>query len=301
MFPFYSWCIAGLIIVLARYSTRFARLTGNNSVPVLATLFLLSYAKLLRTIITILSYTTVDSANGQKTVWSADGNIDYLGSQHMPLFLAALATLLLLLPYTLLLLSAHWIRKINKPVLTRVSMKVKPFLDAHYGPVNDKHFYWFGTLLGVRIVILLISATVPASNFSVSTLSVSVAAGTLVSYIAVGPPVYRHKTTAVFEVTLFINLALLGLAKFYVASAVGNQTAATLTLVVVAFAQFLRLVLYQLYSLLKPLFSRYLQRLHNEDDGAAELREEEWRYNTSVRHWEVPRRLTPYKDAVSAL
>ena len=203
VFPFYVWCIAGLIIVLARYSTRFARLTGYNSVPVLATLFLLSYAKLLRTIITILAYTTVDSANGQKTVWSADGNIDYLGPQHMPLFLAALATLLLLwLPYTLLLLSAHWIRKINTPFLTRVSMKVKPFLDAHYGPVNDKHCYWFGTLLSVRIVILLISATVPASNFSVSTLSVSVAASALVSYIAVGPPVYRHKTTTVFEAAL---------------------------------------------------------------------------------------------------
>ena len=180
-------------------------------------------------------------------------------------------------------------------------MKVKPFLDAHYGPFNDKHCYWFGALLGVRIVILLISATVPANNFSVSTLSVSVAACALVSYIAVGPPVYRHKTTTVFEVALFINLALLGQAKFYVASAGGNQTAATLTLVAVAFAQFLGLVIYQLYSLLKPLFSRYHQRLHNEDDGAAEVREEEWRYNTSVRHWEVPRRLTPYKDAVSAL
>ena len=263
VFPFYVWCIAGLIIVLARYSTRFARLTGYNSVPVLATLFLLSYAKLLRTIITILAYTTVDSANGQKTVWSADGNIDYLGPQHTPLFLAALATLLFLwLPYTLLLLSAHWIRKINTPFLTRVSMKVKPFLDAHYGPVNDKHCYWFGALLGVRIVILLISATVPASNFSVSTLSVSITAGALVSYIAVGPPVYLHKTTTVFEAAFFINLALLGLAKFYVASAGGNQTAATLTLVAVAFAQFLGLVLYQLYSLLKPLFSRYHQRLH---------------------------------------
>ena len=299
VFPFYVWCIAGLIIVLARYSTRFARLTGYNSVPVLATLFLLSYAKLLRTIITILSYTTVDSANGQKTVWSADGNIDYLGPQHTPLFLAALATLLLLwLPYTLLLLSAHWIRKINTPFLTRVSMKVKPFLDAHYGPVNDKHCYWFGALLGVRIVILLISATVPASNFSVSTLSVSVAAGALVSYIAVGPPLYRYKTTAVFEVALFINLALLGLAKFYVASAGGNQTAATLTLVAVAFAQFFGLVVYQLYSVfLKSLFSQCHQQSHDEDDKAAEVREEQWRYNTSVRHWETPQTLTPCKDA----
>ena len=85
------------------------------------------------------------------------------------------------------------------------------------------------------------------------------------------------------------------------ASAGGNQTAATITLVAVAFAQFLGLVAYQLYSLLKPLFSRYHQRLHNEDDGDAEVREEEWRYNTSVRQWDMPHRLTPYKDAVSAL
>ena len=173
-------------------------------------------------------------------------------------------------------------------------MKVKPFLDAHYGPFNDKHCYWFWALLGVRIVILLISATVPASNFSLSTLCLcrSQCTGLLHS---------SRTSCLVFEVALFINLALLGQAKFYVASAGGNQTAATLTLVAVAFAQFLGLVIYQLYSLLKPLFSRYHQRLHNEDDRAAEVREEEWRYNTSVRQWEVPRRLTPYKDAVSAL
>ena len=56
VFPFYIWSIAGLIIILSKYSRRVAKVMGNNSVPVLATLFLLSYAKLFRIIITALSY-----------------------------------------------------------------------------------------------------------------------------------------------------------------------------------------------------------------------------------------------------
>ena len=45
VFPVYIWCIAGLIIIISHYSTRATKLFGNNSVAVLATLFLLSYAK----------------------------------------------------------------------------------------------------------------------------------------------------------------------------------------------------------------------------------------------------------------
>ena len=55
VFPLYIWSIAGLIILLARYRynsryySRVARVMGNNSVPKLATLFLLSYATLFIT------------------------------------------------------------------------------------------------------------------------------------------------------------------------------------------------------------------------------------------------------------
>ena len=77
VFPLYISTIAGLIIILAKYSDRVANVIGNNSVPVLATLFLLSYAKLLRTIITALSYTTLSTTHGSKAVWSADGNLDF--------------------------------------------------------------------------------------------------------------------------------------------------------------------------------------------------------------------------------
>ena len=78
VFPLYLWSIAGLIIILAKYSDRVASVMGNNSVPVPATLFLLSYAKIFLTIITALSYTVVYTSHGHMVVWTADGNVDYL-------------------------------------------------------------------------------------------------------------------------------------------------------------------------------------------------------------------------------
>ena len=59
------------MILMARYSIRMARLLGNNSVPVLATLFLLSYAKLFRVINTAMKFTMLMNENGTTTaVWS---------------------------------------------------------------------------------------------------------------------------------------------------------------------------------------------------------------------------------------
>ena len=308
VFPFYIWAIAGLIIASARYSIRVARITGYNSVPVLATLFLLSYAKLLRTIITVMSYTIVDYPQGSKVVWSADGNIDYLGPKHAPLFVAALATLLFLwLPYTVLLLLGQWLRRFDNRLLTRMLMKIKPFLDAHYGPLKDKHYYWFGALLFIRIAILLISAVLPANNFSVFTLSITVSAGALIVFTSIGPAVYRSKVTSVYETTLLTNLVLLSLAKYHVNAAGGNQAAVTYLLIGVAFAQFLGLVSCQVYSVLKPFFSHRLKRLINnntddedeDDDGG---RDGVWRFETSLPLQEIPRRLAPpYENASTAL
>ena len=52
VFTLYIWFLVITIIVLSNYYTLAARLSGN-AVQVLATLFLLSYAKLLRIIITV--------------------------------------------------------------------------------------------------------------------------------------------------------------------------------------------------------------------------------------------------------
>ena len=62
-FPLYIWSIALLIIVLSRYFKTAARLSSKNALQVLATLFLLSYAKLLRIFITVFSFTVVTYPN----------------------------------------------------------------------------------------------------------------------------------------------------------------------------------------------------------------------------------------------
>ena len=48
VFPVYIWVLVGLIILISHFSQRFANLLGSNPVSVLATLILLSYAKVLR-------------------------------------------------------------------------------------------------------------------------------------------------------------------------------------------------------------------------------------------------------------
>ena len=226
MFPLYIWSIAGLIIILAKYSDRVARVMGNNSVPVLATLFLLSYAKLFRTIITSLSFTILSTAHGNKAVWSADGNLDYLGPKHAPLFAVAAATLIFLwLPYTLLLFLGQWLQRCNSHLITRLLMKIKPFLDAHYGPLNGNHRYWFGTLLLVRGVILLISALIPVNRAVITLYSINACTLVLMTGFAIG--VYRSYAVATFNAVWFVNLGLLSVSHIFTTFDGGNISSLT--------------------------------------------------------------------------
>ena len=207
VFPLYLWSIAGLIIFLAKYSDRVAKVMGNNSVPVLATLFLLSYAKIFCTIIIALSYTMVYTSHGHLVVWTADGNMDYLGPKHAPLFAVAVAIPpLLWLPYTLLLFLGQWLHMCNCRLISHMLMKMKPFLDAHYGPLKSEHCYWFGALLLVRAVILLIKALVPTNHASTVVLCTLVSAIVLTYY---GQLVYHICTLSIFDTAFYMNLALL--------------------------------------------------------------------------------------------
>ncbi len=136
-----------MVVLLANISTSIAKVIGGtNPISVLATLFLLSYAKLLRTIIAAVSFTTLDYPGDEtKAVWLYDGNIGYLDGRHIPMFLfGLLAFLFLFLPYSLILFLGQWIQ--GKLQLRWISQKnylrLKAFLDAHHAPYKDKHRYW---------------------------------------------------------------------------------------------------------------------------------------------------------------
>ena len=234
VFPFYVWAIAGAIIVVSHYSTYATKIFGDSSVSVLATLFLLSYAKLLRSIITIFSFTTLEYPdNTSVTVWAYDGNIQYFGWKHALLFLFALITLLLLwLPYTAVLLSAQWLRTQTHRKLLHW---LKPFLDAYYGPFKDKHHYWVAVLLVVRGVLFVFFASFFAIENNVNLLLTIVSS---VSLAALPASVYKNVCLSTLENSFFLNLGVLAAGTLYIRVVGGNQKALVATSVGIAFLEF---------------------------------------------------------------
>ena len=97
-------------------------------------LFLLTYAKLLRSIIGVFSFTTIVYPDGyNKVVWLVDENIEFLKGKHIPLFLVTILFVLLSLPYTLILLMIQWLLKISHCRVMFWVHKLKPFFDAYTG------------------------------------------------------------------------------------------------------------------------------------------------------------------------
>ena len=127
-------------------------------------------------------------------------------------------------------------------------MKIKPFLDAHYGPLKSKHRYWFGALLLVRAVILLISALVPSNRSSVVVLCTSIISVVLMYF---GQLVYRNLAVSIFDTFSFMNLAVLGVATCFTTTARGDLSVPTYILIGVAFVHFVGLVIFKVFSILK--------------------------------------------------
>ena len=216
LFPFYIWGIVAVIIVSARYSTKLTKVFGDKVVSVLATLFLLSYTKLLRTIITSVGFTTLkvfstDNNHYTLIVWSLDGFYTYCHFPHILLFIAALSIFIVLwLPYTLVLFSIQWLRKKSGDfVLLRFVPKFKPVYDAHLQPLKDKHHYWFGTLLIVRGGLLAVFTSTytvyPNINYIVLLVTVSL----LLCYSNYHR-VYKNKVMHLNENFFFLLLVIIG-------------------------------------------------------------------------------------------
>ena len=166
VFPLYILALVGAIITASNYSTRVTKLLGTNAVPVLATLILLSYTKILRTLITAFSFTTLTgSQNYYSVVWLPDGNIEYFELKHAILFLVALFVLLLLaIPYTLILFASPWIQGSRSKWVSSLYNKFKPMFDAYMGPYKDKYRYWTGMLLLVRVVLIVLFSSIANTN-----------------------------------------------------------------------------------------------------------------------------------------
>ena len=253
-FPAYLWLLVGLMIVISHFSNRFANLLGKNPVSVLATLVLLSYAKILRTLISAIYVTYLEYPTYNRMVWLYDANIDYLVGKHIPLFIVAVVVFVFLfLPYTLLLLFGQWLQAISHLRLFSWvnSAKLHAFMDSYHAPYKAKHRYWPGLLLVLRFILLVVFAFNPQQNPSITLLAILVGAGLLHMWAWFSGGVYRNWCLDALEGSFMVNMTILAAATYHVKYSEGNQYAVWYTSVSIAFITFLGILAYHIFQQVK--------------------------------------------------
>ena len=207
LFPIYLLMIAGLIIITSRYSVRIQRITARKVLPVLATLFLLSYTKIVRTISSVLFYySEITNLPSESTtlVWSVSTNIPLLGAKFIVLFIVCLILLLIILPFNVMLLFSR------KLTYFKFINHLKPLLDTYHGPYKDKVFYWVGLQLLIRKIVLGLSII----NRDMNLLSVSILFGVLFCIHGVVNP-FNNRFQNIQEAFILLNLLAIHITAFY--------------------------------------------------------------------------------------
>ena len=208
LFPIYIWLLVGFVIVSSRYSSTISKLTGSNAVQVLATLFLLSYAKLLRAIIEAASPIVLTDKNS--LVWLMDGNVAFFKGAHIFLFLFALVAMVLyIVPLTLLVLLAPCLQARSQHRLLRWVNKLKPLLDAYQGPYKDRFRYWTGLMLVVRIILFTVFASNIGGDPHVNLLAIIIILAVIVLGFWNFGRVYKSAFVHILEVFFIYNLVFL--------------------------------------------------------------------------------------------
>ena len=165
IFPVYMWSIVIGMIIISKFSIRISNLISKSSVQVLSTLLYLSYSKLLRTVIDIISYTTLYSTTdhssivNQTTVWFYNGEDYGHGIHGFYLALAMIFTALFLLPYTILVTFSYCFMRFKL-----INKFFKPFIDAYGGPFKDRWRFWFGLRLWITLLLFTVDGVLQGKN-----------------------------------------------------------------------------------------------------------------------------------------
>ena len=210
VFPVYLWVLVIVIIIACRYSGRLSRLTGHNAVPVLATLILMSYTKLSRTVTNALMMNTLKCGEYKWNVWNVDGNIRYLSVRHTILFIVSLLFLVTGLVYTILVFSSQWLQRYSGKCCKSTRdpvVRLKPFIDAYTGPFKDKYRFWTGLCLIVRLILTVVFSFTTTLQSKLNNYIILL---TIVAMI-LGGRAYKDKRLTVLESVSFINLICLSL------------------------------------------------------------------------------------------
>ena len=216
VFPVYLWLLILLFVLTGKCYFRRRKSSSYSIVPVLATLILLSYSKLLCTIVNVFSFMKIQYASNESNyntdqqliAWQPDPNLEYFQGWHSVLFLIALAFLLFfVVPFAL------------ASTFPRIILRSKkmsyffPLLDCFYAPYKDKYRYW----LGIRLIILIYLSGMESIIFAyqeallLSTIVVVVISAILQAYVCP----FKNMTMDMLDLSLTGIFILLSVITLY--------------------------------------------------------------------------------------
>ena len=245
MFPAYLILIATLIIISSRYSGRIQRLTARRALPVLATLFLLSYTKVLLIVSSVLffySTTTQLPSNKATVLWLVDPNVPLFGAAKFTiLFAVCLILFLVLISFNMVLIFTKTLARF------KIINYFKPLLDAYQGPYKIKFYYWTGLQLLLRAIVFGLSALDKNLNIMLNILLL----GALIWLNEKLSP-FKRKGNALIEKLFLSNLYVMLVINISQYDAVNNIVISVL--ISLAMLQFLCIVILHFKTLLIETF-----------------------------------------------
>ena len=269
IFPIYIIVLVAIVIVISKYNRNFANLLSKRKpIATLATLILLSFTKLVRTVIAALSFGTltihVNNSTRTELVWLIDGNIPYLKGIHVPLFIVAVIVFFVALGYTMFLFFWQWLLRCpNRKLLRWIrDVRLNTIMDAYDAPLNRRHRYWTGLLLITRACLYLISALNVFGDPKVPLVAiVIVIVSLLLCKELVKGRIYKTRPLNVLEGIFMYNLIILASVTLYIRETTVNQITRQRALAYistsVAFVIFVVILFYHIYTFILTSFKPF--------------------------------------------
>ena len=272
-FPAYLFLLMGGIIVGCHYSVWLCRLCGSHAVPALATLFLMSYVKILLTVTRALSMSQLPCNDSMLTVWSVDGNIAYRSGKHLPLVIFSCGVLIVGLAYPVLVLCAPLLERYSHKCIPlhrwNPVTKLKPLLDAYGGPYKDKYRFWTGVTLMVRLMITVTFSFTSGRLIVINAFIIITIVVAILTFWSFTKGVYRSVYLSTLEVVYLLNICILSTVSLTVAFLISTLYNQIVTIVSVSFSFGVCLVTIAMHFKLNFNFKQIKRKLGFKDPQPA--------------------------------
>ena len=254
VFPIYLWLLIMIIIFTEKFHFR-RKISSYSAVPVLATLIILSYSKLLRTTISVFSFVTIHYTSNESNysvsqsvvTWLPDSSVKYLQGWHCVLFVFSLAVLLLfVLPFTF---------SSTFPKIILRSKRLSyffPLFDCYYAPYKDKYRFWLGT----RLIVLVYLSAIDSVLFSYQEASLLSGVVVVLAFAIVQAYIHPFKNTLINVLDLmftgiFTLLSVITLYLYPTTSGYDEVNIGVNILGFVAFFLFCLVIVFHIHNVVK--------------------------------------------------